>query len=65
MVLKLGLLWLLKVATIPGKSTTNDTMTNDQALQTKRGKDKILSNAQGLSEEILEIRYLIEYMTQQ
>ena len=37
-------------------------MSNDQALQSKETKDKILTNAQALSEEILHARYLIEYM---
>jgi hypothetical protein len=59
---EVGIAMVTKSSDHSGKSTTNDIMTNDQALQPKEVKDKILSNAQGLSEEILEIRYLIEYM---
>ena len=43
-----------------GKSVTNKIMSNDQALKSK--KTDILTNKEALSEEISNIRYLIEYM---
>ena len=43
-----------------GPSTTNKIMSNDQALQSR--KKDVLTNDQALTEEISNIRYLIEYM---
>ena len=37
-------------------------MSTDQALPSSEKKDKIISNTQALSEEISQMRYLIEYM---
>jgi hypothetical protein len=43
-----------------GPSVTNKILSNDMALQSKT--DKIITNSQALSEEISNMRYLIEYM---
>jgi hypothetical protein len=45
-----------------GKSVTNKIMSNDQALKSKKPESKVLTNKEALSEEISNIRYLIEYM---
>lgn len=51
-----------KSADHSGKSTTNKIMSTTQALPSTEKKEKIMSNAQALSEEISHLRYLIEYM---
>jgi hypothetical protein len=45
-----------------GPSVTNKILSNDMVLQSKETKDKIITNSQALSEEISNMRYLIEYM---
>jgi hypothetical protein len=51
-----------KSADHSGKSVTNKIMSNSQALPSSNKKEKIISNSQALSEEISQMKYLIEYM---